>query len=474
MKSIIFKIINILVLSIYFIILGVLSYYTYKLNIIPTKYLITGIGIILIITLLILYSVFWGRNIYIKIASIILIIIMSIGLTLVTYYLNNTYHFLSNMIVKYDKLSYSVIVLKDSNYNKIKELDNKKISYLKDTYYERMLEKLSKSIKYTEDVSDNLSNIYNKLSSKEVDAIILEDSYINLANEEIEGFTDNTKIIYTFTIKVKVAKEKKDTNVVKEPFIIYISGIDQYGKINSVRGRSDVNQLLVINPNTHKILIVNTPRDYYVQLAGTTGLRDKLTHAGIYGINKSIETIQNIYNIKIDHYIRINFDTLINIVDVIGGIDIYSDKAFVPWTNKSVYVNQGWNHFNGIQALAYARERKSYKDGDHHRGRNQQQIIETIISKLTSTKTILSKYNSILNTLDGTFQTDMEMSTITKFIKNQLDKMPSWTTETVQAYGFNSWNYTYSMPYAYRWVMEPDWNSINKLKIKINEVLNEG
>ena len=312
------------------------------------------------------------------------------------------------------------------------------------------------------------------LINEGIDAIVLEESYINLANEEIEDFSDNTRIIHTFTVKVKAHKEETKIDVTYEPFIIYISGIDQYGNVNSVRGRSDVNQLLVINPKTHHILIVNTPRDYYVQLANTTGLRDKLTHAGIYGINKSIETIENLYDIDINHYIRINFDTLINVVDVLGGLDIYSDKAFTPWTNRKVYINAGWNHLNGKEALAYARERKTYTDGDHHRGRNQQQIIEAIITKLTSTKTFLSKYNSILNTLDNTFQTDMDTSLITSFIKYQLDKMPNWKIESVQVNGYASWNYTYSMGYNYYlWVMEPDWNSVSEIKKSINEVLIE-
>ena len=322
-------------------------------------------------------------------------------------------------------------------------------------------------------VSD-LSKLYESLNKNETDAIILEESYITLANEEINGFKDNTKIIYTFKVKVDAYKEESNIDVLENPFIVYISGIDQYGSVNSVRGRSDVNQLLVINPKTHKILIVNTPRDYYVQLAGTTGLKDKLTHAGIYGIDKSIATIENVYGIDINHYIRINFDTLIKVVDVLGGIDIYSDKAFIPWTNKKVYINEGWNHLNGKEALAYSRERKTYVDGDHHRGRNQQQVIEAIISKLTSTTTFLSKYNSILNSLDGSFQTDMDINLITSFIKYQLDKMPSWNIESVGANGFNSWNYTYSMGYNYYlWVMEPDWDSINKIKNKIEGVLLE-
>ncbi len=473
MKKIVMIIIKSLITFIYLFILSILSYYVYKLNIVPTKYLIVTYSLISVATLLLVFNLFKSK-LYVKIISGIILIILSIGFTFITYYLNNTYHFLTRTQVKYETLSYKVIVKNSNTITKLKELENKNISYLKDNYNEEIKNNISKQINYQEIIVADLSKLYESLNKNESDAIILEESYITLANEEINGFKDNTKIIYTFKVKVDAYKEESNIDVLENPFIVYISGIDQYGSVNSVRGRSDVNQLLVINPKTHKILIVNTPRDYYVQLAGTTGLRDKLTHAGIYGIDKSIATIENIYGIDINHYIRINFDTLIKVVDVLGGIDIYSDKAFIPWTNKKVYINEGWNHLNGKEALAYSRERKTYVDGDHHRGRNQQQVIEAIISKLTSTTTFLSKYNSILNSLDGSFQTDMDINLITSFIKYQLDKMPSWNIESVGANGFNSWNYTYSMGYNYYlWVMEPDWDSINKIKNKIEGVLLE-
>ena len=311
--------------------------------------------------------------------------------------------------------------------------------------------------------------------NKNTDAIVLEESYLTLAYEEIKDFKDSVKVIDTFSIKAKVHKENKDEKInFEEPFVLYISGIDQYGNVNSVRGRSDVNQLVVVNPKTHHILLVNTPRDYYVQLYNTTGLRDKLTHAGIYGIDKSIKTLEKFYDIDINYYLRVNFNSLIKVVDVIGGIDIYSDKSFVAHTNKSVKVKEGWNSFNGTQALAYSRERYAYITGDHHRGANQQQVIEAIINKVTQSSVLISKYNSILNALDGTFQTDMSTNMITSFIKYQLDNMPKWEVESIAVTGYNSSNYTYSMGMRYKlYVMEPDYNSVEKAKKKMNEVLNE-
>lgn len=475
MKKIIFALISVVLTLIYLVVLGVLSYYVYKLNIIPNKYLIIAYTLIGISSILLIYNLFKSR-IVVKIISGILLLLLTCLLVFITYYLNNTYHFLTKMKVDYDTLSYSVLVKNNSSYINIDDLNKRNIAYINNEDSSSVKKELNKEIKYNEVLDYEFTEFTKMLLSEGIDAIVLEESYINLAKEEIEGFSDNTRIIYTFTIKVKAhEEEEKKIDVTLEPFIIYISGIDQYGNVNSVRGRSDVNQLMVINPKTHHILIANTPRDYYVQLAGTTGLRDKLTHAGIYGIEKSISTIENLYGIDINHYIRINFDTLIKVVDVLGGVDIYSEKAFQPWTNSHVYINQGNIHLNGTEALAYARERKTYVDGDHHRGRNQQQIIEAIISKLTDTNTFLSKYNSILKTLEGSFQTDMDTSLITGFIKYQLDKMPSWKVDSVSVNGYSSWNYTYSMGYNYYlWVMEPDWNSVNDIKNKILEVLNEG
>lgn len=170
----------------------------------------------------------------------------------------------------------------------------------------------------------------------------------------------------------------------------------------------------------------------------------------------------------------VNFNILVKVVDVIGGVDIYSDKAFIPWTNRKLSINSGINHMNGEMALAYARERKTYATGDNHRGSNQQDVITAIINKLTTSNVLISKYNSILNTLDGSFQTDISTSSITSFIKYQLDKMPSWNVESTAVTGYNSYNYIYSMGYNYKlYVMEPDYNSVEKVKEKINEVLNE-
>ena len=474
MKPIFRNITNIIIILLFLLSFTILSYSLFKLNILPTKYLIIGFSVLILVTIILLIGIFSKRHKILKILSFVIMLLLTIFSCFAIKYLNNTYHFLDSTHSKYDTLNYSVIVLKDSSYTNISSLNDKTIAYLNDEYNTEVKNELNSKINYNEKLVDDFTKIVSLLNDKDIDAIVLEDSYLTLIKEEDATFQDSTKVIYTFQIKVKVHEESNDTVLTKESFILYISGIDQYGNVNTVRGRSDVNQLIVVNPKTNHILLVNTPRDYYVQLAGTTGLKDKLTHAGIYGINKSIDTLEELYDININHYLRVNFNTLVKVVDVIGGIDIYSDKAFTPWTNRKLYINSGINHMNGEMALAYARERKTYATGDNHRGSNQQAVITAIINKLTTSNVLISKYNSILNTLDGSFQTDISTSSITSFIKYQLDKMPSWNIESTAVTGYNSYNYTYSMGYNYKlYVMEPDYNSVEKVKEKINEVLNE-
>lgn len=470
----VFNIFCIIFTILFLLSLTVLSYSIFKLNILPTKYLIIGFSVLILVTIILLFGIFSKKHKVLRALSFIIMLLLTVFLCFGINYLNNTYHFINSTQSKYDTLTYSVIVLKDSSYTSIDNLTNKTISYISDNYNIDIKNELNSKITYNEELVDDFTKIFDLLNNKNVDAVVLEDSYLTLINEEINNFKDNTKVIYMFEIKIKTHEESSDTIFTPEPFILYISGIDQYGKVNTVRGRSDVNQIVVVNPKANHILLVNTPRDYYVQLVGTTGLKDKLTHAGIYGIDKSIGTLENLYDINIDHYLRVNFNTLIKVVDVIDGIDIYSDKAFTPWTNRRVYINQGLNHMNGEMALPYARERKTYVTGDHHRGENQQQVIIAIINKITTSKILISKYNSILNALDGSFQTDISTNGITSLIKYQLDKMPSWNIESIAVTGENSMNYTYSMGYGYKlYVMEPDNNSIISAKEKINEVLNE-
>ena len=291
-------------------------------------------------------------------------------------------------------------------------------------------------------------------------------SYKDIISEMIENFDNSIKIIYTIELKSESDIETTDKNVTKEPFSIYISGIDIYGDISSV-SRSDVNMIATVNPVTHTILLTSIPRDYYVQLHGTTGSKDKLTHAGLYGINMSIETIEDLLDEEIDYYVRVNFTTLINLVDAIGGIDIYSDTAFRAWTDHSCYFKVGDMHLDGKCALAYARERHAYEGGDRHRVQNQQDVISAILTKALSSRTLITKYTNILESMGNSFQTNIPSEKIYELINEQLDTMPNWTFDKYSLNGYDDLNVTYTFGSQLLYVMRPDESTIIEARNKM-------
>lgn len=205
-------------------------------------------------------------------------------------------------------------------------------------------------------------------------------------------------------------------------------------------------------------------------LHGTSGYKDKLTHAGIYGINMSLETIQDLLDMDINYYVRVNFTTLINLVDAIGGIDIYSDTAFTAWTNPKCIYRVGNMHLNGECALAFARERYAYQEGDRHRVQNQQDVIKAILNKVLSSTTLITKYASILESLSYSFQTNMPSNKIYELVNMQLDSMPSWEIKNYSLNGADSQNYTYSYSAEKLYVMEPDLETVETAKELIDIV----
>lgn len=291
---------------------------------------------------------------------------------------------------------------------------------------------------------------------------------MSMVNEDNPEFNTKTKVIYKFVIKLKSKTKAKDVNVTNKPFNIYITGIDTYGEITSV-SRSDVNIVATVNPKTKQVLLTSIPRDYYVQLHGTTGVKDKLTHAGIYGVDKSITTIEDLLDIDINYYVKVNFTSLIDIVNALGGITVYSDYTFT--TIDGVHFTEGNNNMNGEQALSFARERKAFLEGDNQRGKDQQAVIAALIKKMCS-KSIITKYDSILNSLNGKFQTNMSSNKITSLLKMQLNDMSSWNVSTYNLQGVNSSNYTYSGGNTKLFVMEPVLGSIEEAHNLINDVKN--
>lgn len=263
--------------------------------------------------------------------------------------------------------------------------------------------------------------------------------------------------------------------VTSRPFNVYISGIDVYGDIDQ-ESRSDVNLIATINPNTHKILLTTTPRDYYVKIPGVSGEeKDKLTHAGNYGVDKSMATLEELYNTEIPFYLRVNFTSVEEIVDVMGGIDVESELAFT--TSKAagevVEVKKGTNHFNGKQALAFVRERKALATGDNQRGKNQQVLLSAMIEKASSPM-ILFRANKMIGSVAGNADTNLSEAQIKSLVQMQIEKMKGWDIESIAAEGDDSGKqYCYSYKGGPLYVSVPDEDSVEKIQKRMKETLKE-
>ena len=261
--------------------------------------------------------------------------------------------------------------------------------------------------------------------------------------------------------------------ITKEPFVIYLSGVDTRGELTE-KARSDVNILAVVNPQTKQVALINTPRDYYVDLAGTSS-KDKLTHAGLYGVETSMATLGNLYGITVDHYIRINFAGFISIVDALGGVDVYSDQAFTSVGSPGYYdpttFAEGWNHLDGKSALAFARERHAFASGDIQRGINQMKVIDAMLNKIKS-PALLMGFSKIMDAASDCFVTDFSQDQISALVRMQLSDFADWDIQSYTVTGSSGTStQCYSAKGQKLYVMKPDEASISKAKEMIAAVL---
>jgi LCP family protein required for cell wall assembly len=317
------------------------------------------------------------------------------------------------------------------------------------------------------DYNDPTSMILG-LQNGDVSMVVLKTSYLRTLQQ-----LNNNELYLSFqilaTFKVPVTSTSTTVNGdVSQPFAVLISGIDTYGDVAKT-SRSDVNIVAVVNPKSHKILLVNTPRDYYVQLHGTTGVKDKLTHAGLYGVEMTSATLGDLYGVDIKYNVRINFSSLVNLVDTLGGVDVESAYNFSADGEKFV---EGTNHLNGKQALAFSRERHSFEAGDRTRGENQMRVIVAIIAKLNSPSTII-KYQEILNGLQGTFQTNMSTQDLTSFIRTQIETIRKWDVSSISVNGSGASDVTYSAGNQKLYVMIPDQTSVDSASNAMKRLLNQ-
>lgn len=441
-----------------------------NINILPNKYLII-ISIILLLLNTIGIITLLLKNKWIKIITTIIYIILLLLNITGLYYINNTKNFFkngfnnNNLEIK----KYNVLVLKTSKYQKIEELTN--IGYL-DNVIESKAYLNQIDIKEKQEYK-TIYTLYEDLINKKIQSIILDESYIDLLETDYKDILENTRIIYSFDI-TKEINNKEQTKELK-PINIYISGSDSRSGLIESSSRTDVNMIMTINPKERKILLTSIPRDYYVRLHGTSGYKDKLTHSGIYGIEMSKHTLEDLFNIKIDYVVKVGFQSVIDIVDLIGGIDIISDSTFTTHCKdggaEQTYIKEGLNHLTGPQALSYARERYAYIEGDNHRIQNQQQVLEAIITSSFKNKNIIIKYKEFLESFKNLYRTDIPDTLIKEYIKNQLDNNKPWKIEKQVVKGTGSSNITYSMPGRYLYVMIPNNKSVEKATNNINKLI---
>ena len=468
------NILGLLVGSLFLISMLIIFVIITYLNILPTKYYLP-FTLIMILSSFIIGFMLLSLRVKKSIKSVFLFIgtiIMIICFTLSNYAFKTFDFFktISNVDLS-TKEKYYIMVKSDSKYQSLSDINNFSLATFNENtnVYKDAIDKLNKKVEVTLVETKSSLEAIEWLLNDEISVILLSNIHKEQYEEEHGSIEDKVKILDT----IEVVSKHTETEVVTikpvsdDVMTIYISGIDTYGNIN-LRSRSDVNMLATINTKNHEILLTSIPRDYYVQLHGTTGYKDKLTHAGIYGINSSISTIQDFLNIDINYYVRVNFSTLEAVIDSIGGIDVYSDKSFVPHTNKSLYIKQGMVHMDGKTALAFARERFAYAEGDRHRVKNQQDVLKAIINKTTSSPTILTKYTTLLNNISGYFQTNLDMNKISEIVKIQLDEMPSWEIKQYSLDGTGSKQPTYSMGDTLLYVMIPDQETIDTASKYIN------
>lgn len=335
---------------------------------------------------------------------------------------------------------------------------------------DKTMEEIASMLGRTPDVREynNMFEMLDDLQDNTIGAVVISGSYVGIA-ADVEGYEWTATGLRELTSVSHEVEEKSEDAVpenVPETFIMYLSGIDTYGGV-SARSRSDVNILAVVNTKTKKILLLSTPRDSYVDFDATGGAKDKLTHAGIYGVDQSMNALERLYDIDIDYYLRINFTGFVDIIDALGGIEVYSEYDFSVQNIREYH--QGYNQLTGLEALAFARERYSFAEGDYQRAKNQMEVIRAVIDKAASSS-LLMNYSSVMNAVAGSFETNMPRDQISSLVKMQLSDMASWEISSYTTSGQSQYAETFSMPGQQLYVIIPDEDKVAEAKTLISEV----
>ena len=464
-----------------------------KLGMLPENMLMIGCVIILIIAALVMvlqlgFTRGTASKIILTTITVMMILVYGTG----TYYISKATGLLGNVtdFGNETTTTVQVIALKDSGITSEKDLEGKTVGSLKSISLastQALIQDLSgKGVTFQDKQYDNIQGMVNGLYDKEVPAIILNDAYrgniTDLEDEKFKNFSSDTQVVYTYTYKTE---NKSTTNsvddITKNPFTVLISGVDSRDGF-AESSRSDVNMLATINPVTRTVLLTSIPRDYYVTTvceedAGCqNGAKDKLTHTGLHGTETTKKTIESLLGIDINYTAKVNFTSVVNLVDALGGIDVDVKPGLAVdhfYTNDyfgtDYGVTEGINHLNGQAALCYARERYAYQDGDRQRVKNQQEVLMAIVKKATS-PSVIGNYPALMDALSGAFQTDLSQNEIQSLIQFQLKEMPDWQFITYSLDGQGSTEFCAELGNNAS-VMIPDNETVVTAKKRIEAVI---
>lgn len=467
------KIVNAALLVLYTVLAGLATYMMYAHHILAFRHLNVVYSIILvaIFALCLTLSILKKSRVLTTVLLVVFSIIAAVSLFAFKSLVDVAHNM--NETASYSEIEMSVVVPSNSSVNDVSDLTS--VQAPTDADGSNINELLShikseKGVDLATEKVDSYQAAYENLINGSSQAMVFNSAYSSLLEMSYENYQSNLKTIYSYKIKTSIKDEAKahDSNV----FNIYISGIDTYGSISTV-SRSDVNLILTVNMNTHKILMTETPRDAYVKIPdGGADQYDKLTHAGIYGVETSEKTLENLYGITIDYYARLNFDSFLKLIDALGGITVYNDQAFTALMNKKEYPVGNIELTSGEDALAFVRERYSLEHGDYDRGNNQMKVIQAILNKMTSLKSV-SNYSTIISNVQDSIQTDMKLDTMMKLVNGQLDSGEKFTVTSQEVTGTGSTGEltSYAMPSSSLYMIKLDDASVAKASQAIKDVM---
>ena len=451
--------------------------YIYKLDMIPSNYLtIAFIAIGVIYAILIGLTLPREMKIWVKglccFFFLVNIVLCGFGIK----YSDKTIDALDKINYQLvQKEDYEVKVLSSGNISSKESLTNKKIGIFKNELYDDIIKYLKKDVTCEIVDYEDPVKFFEDLQEGVIDAVIASNTVYGLLEEDLSYLSLELKTIHTVGVPIKEEMKEivKVVDVTNTPFNIYIAGGDKYGSINKVMN-TDVNMVVSVDVKNHKLLLTSIPRDYYVVLPSKgENAYDKLTHAGYYGVQESIKAIEKLLDIEINYYAKVNFSTIVKLVEAIDGIDVNSDKSFCQYGSKTMCYKKGMNHLTKDTVLPFARERQNFADGDVQRVKNQQKVIDGIINKMTSSTTLLRNYGDIMEAISSNFSTNLDRKSISRIVKAQLSDMRGWSSESQNLVGFSDMSTKcYSLPGWNLYVMKQNPESVKKNSDKIKEFLN--